>query len=218
MKVEDWFGRWFERHAERHPRADWPRPSEAREFWRGWIGNFARHGMTEDVADEASRRLMADPPKFLGEHVPALLNEAKAIWREQAERGAGRDPNSREAALDASRGCPECGGCGQTSRRFAAESLSGGVVSLGLTCVCPYGRWLAAARQKSEDRSWRDGLNLAEHPELWNPEIDYPNWPAKPVHSHPIRAIRTASGQVIPLGRPLTIDESINENVYESVS
>jgi hypothetical protein len=183
MKIAEWFPRWFERHAARHPREDWPRldDPQGREFWRAFMGNFATRGMVEDIADEASVRLMADPPKFLGEHLPALLVEAKAIWRERADHGrGGHDPSSREAAAFASRDCDDCCGGGLTIRwrKLSADERDekGNVRSpvIVLYCKCAIGRWFEQAHRKDCPDVRRGIYDLTDYGWLWGDEYRHP--------------------------------------------
>lgn len=166
MKVSEWFSGFVDRHVKRHPRADWPSPADAPEFFAGWQGNFVLHGVTEDVADEASTQLMADPPRFLGEHVPALLNEARKLFRERAESGQGQATDSREAAILASRDCPDCGGHGLTTRFRHKSASDGKGPSIKLYCLCPSGRWLENNHARHAPDVRRRMYDLAEHPWL----------------------------------------------------
>jgi hypothetical protein len=207
MRIERWFPGWLSRHQARHPRSDWPdpelAPEAARDFYAAWLGNFARLGVTEDVADEASIRLAANPPAFADRHLPALLSEAALVWSERAEQQGGKLPDSREVGQVASRDCPECGGCGQTYRRFSAPELSGGVLSAAFGCLCSYGRWLVASRRKAEDLQVCGFPDLADYPELWDAAKSHPSWPEKPVRGRVFSAVRAASGRMIPVGPPL---------------
>lgn len=180
MRTEEWFGFWIDRHMERHPREDWPNPAEARNFWQGWLGNFVLHGVTEDVADEASARLMADPPRFLGEHPKAVLDACRAIFRERSEAGRGGDPNSREAAELASRDCRDCVGQGLTVRY---RKLSAGTVdgqgrphspAITLYCTCGMGRFLEKVHRDKHPDIRKRIYDLADHPFLWGDEYREP--------------------------------------------
>lgn len=172
MRVEQWFGKWFDRHAERHPRADWPRVEESADFYRGWIGNFVKIGATEEVAEEASVRLMADPPDHLSGHIPSMIALVKSVFRERAERGLGADPNSRESAERASLRCPDCGGQGLTLRwrRLSVGQLDSTgkplAPSIVLYCTCPLGRWFERSHRASSPDVRKRIYDLAEHPWL----------------------------------------------------
>lgn len=180
MRVDQWFVGWLDRHMDRHPRSDWPRRDEKPDFFRAWLGNFILHGITEEIADEASVRLVADPPKFLADHVPALIETARAIWRERAERGEGHAPDSREAAQRTSKDCDDCGGQGLTIRW---RKLSLGTVgadgkprspSITLYCRCPMGRWLERSHREHAPDIRRRIYDLEEHPWLWGWEYRQP--------------------------------------------
>jgi hypothetical protein len=200
--VQSWFGRWVDRHMQRHP-IEWPRVDDVPEFWRGVLAKFAKAGLTEDVADDASAMLMGDPRmKFRDQHAGAVVEAAALIFRERAAHSP--PPDSREAAERLSRDCPECGGCGQTSRRFECAAFPGGVLSLTLGCLCAYGRWLTARRREGDDPAARGVPALADHPELWDPEDHHPTWPAEAGPPDPIRAVRNPrGGDPIELGRVL---------------
>lgn len=179
-RVENWFGDWFDRHAQRHPRADWPRVDQKPEFYRGWIGNFVLHGVAEDVADEASVRLMADPPAHLGDHPKATLDLAKAIYRERTAAGKASTPGSREEADRASRECEDCGGHGLTVRwrKYSAGTIDEhGKVrqpQINLYCRCSLGRWLMANHRETAPEILRRIHDLQAHPWLWGPEYREP--------------------------------------------
>lgn len=171
-RVEDWFAAFLERHIARHPRADWPDSEAASEFYRGFRGNLVLHGLTEEVADLASERLMAQPPEYLDRHVGAILEAARSIFRERAQSGQGHATDSRDAALLASLACPDCEGQGLATRwrRRSAGGVDAKGNPLGPTitlyCTCPMGRWLEHAhRSKSPDVRKRLH-DLAEHPWL----------------------------------------------------
>ena len=115
MPTSDWFYEWVDRHMERFPRDDWPRPDERLEFWAGWRGNFVLHGVTADVAEQASVRMMADPPHFPEAHLHRLMEHVRAIWKERP-REVEAPTDTIDAARRASAECPDCQGNGLTLR------------------------------------------------------------------------------------------------------
>lgn len=189
MRVADWFLGFVDRHFDRHPRPDWPRNRPRAdggnpEFYSGWLGNFIRHGITEDAADEASMRLMADPPDYAERHIPALIKLCRTIYHERAESGEGHATDSREAALLASRDCADCVGGGLTvrwRRRSPGDLDARGntpAASIVLYCVCPLGRWIERAHRKDAPDVRKRLLDLADHgflqlgPVPWSADLD----------------------------------------------
>jgi len=92
--VDGWFLAFVERHTDRFPRPDWPPPDS--EFWRGLLGLFARHGVTEDLADFASQALMESPPDYLDKHPSALITRIRAAQRELADAARKPKPSPRD--------------------------------------------------------------------------------------------------------------------------
>jgi hypothetical protein len=199
-RVEEWFGEWLERHARRHPRDDWPPPGD--DLYRGWIGNFVLHGVVEDVAEEASVRLMAAPPRWLGEHVQATLDAARAIFRERAERQAGHDPSSRESALLASRDCPDCGGGGLAVRWRHRSAGPGVLPAIVLYCTCPHGRWLERTHREHAPDVRRRLHDLADHPWL---QLGPVAWQDGPDNRHRYQPASWDDAAGRPLPPPRTI-------------
>lgn len=80
MATLDWFWGWVERHADRFPRGDWPALDSA--YWEAMRHMLVTSGATEEVADEASRRLFDDPPGFPDAHPRALKATIAVVFRE----------------------------------------------------------------------------------------------------------------------------------------
>jgi adenylate kinase family enzyme len=136
-KLNEWLGEFIAEHQARFPRPDWP-GAEDRTFWATWHSHFLRAGLLHrEVASEASERLALDPPAFLDNHLPKLVEIAQQVYREHHQRGQILDTNTREAAERASRGC-DCGGSGLVSIRD--EHGQG----FGAYCPdrCPMQRWV----------------------------------------------------------------------------
>lgn len=181
MPVRDWFPAWCDRHMERHPRDDWPRPDEKPGFWSGWAANFTLHGVTEDVAEAASIRMQADPPEFPEAHLSRLVYHARAVWRERAE--SGRSPggdDSIDAARHASATCPDCGGQGLTlryrRRSLGTADSTGRTVapSITLYCLCPLGRHIERNHRETCPEIRRRLYDLADYPWLHGDEYRSP--------------------------------------------
>lgn len=173
-RVSDWFRGFAERHTERHPRADWPALDEAPEFYAAWQGNFVLAGVEQDVADEASVRLVGEPPSYLGEHVPALLKVCRLIYRERAESGQGDAADSRESAERASKDCDDCGGLGLTLRyrRKSADHKAGPKITL--YCRCPMGRWAEHNHRMKAPEVRKRIYDLMDHSFLWGYDYRQP--------------------------------------------
>lgn len=181
MSVKQWFARWSDRHMERHPRADWPRLDEKPEFWAGWMGNLILHGVTEDVADQASIRMQADPPEFPEAHLNRLIHHVRAVWRERAESG---QPPGVEHTIDSARkasaDCQDCRGSGLATRwrrrSLGTVDSTGRVVlpSITLYCLCPMGRKLERVHRDDAPEIRRRMYDLADHPWLHGDEYRRP--------------------------------------------
>lgn len=174
--IDDWFWNpWLDGHMTRHPRSDWPRADEAPEFYRGWRHNFVLHGIQDfEVAVAASERLMATPPRYLEEHLPALIDSARGIYRERAERGQGGDPSSRETAERASLGCDDCLGQGLTVRWRTHRPDHPAGPFITLYCRCPMGRWLVRTHSLHAPETRKHLYDLADHSWLWGDEYRRP--------------------------------------------
>jgi len=73
-EAADWVRDFLTRHIRRNGRPDWPPPGPAlKSLADGWVHHFARLGITEAEADEASLRLMARPPDRVDQHLGRLL-------------------------------------------------------------------------------------------------------------------------------------------------
>jgi hypothetical protein len=195
-KVEDWAPDFLCRHCERFPRPDWPELGS--EFWLAWISKLKIHGVTEAVADEASRAMIDKPPAYLDRHWSELLEGIKGVWA--ASEVPSEANLNQERAMIASRNCPECGGGGLTFRRFLATD--GQIVSLAFDCLCAYGHWRHRSRQSPEP-SRTVSFNLADYPDLWDPDISHGSWPPKPHRARVLASVRKANGQELQLERPL---------------
>lgn len=195
-RVDEWFGDWLGLHLTVHPREDWPDPDDAREFYAAWRKAFVLNGLSREDADDATDRMAAAPPRFVAEHLPAILAAARAACAERAAAGQGHPPDTREAAEAAARGCEDCGGQGLAVRwrRRSAGHPHGPTVAL--YCRCPMGRWLEQSHRGRSPEVRRRLLDLADHPWLWGDEFRAP--PLDPAY-RPATTIRP--GEVVrPVG------------------
>jgi hypothetical protein len=197
-----WFKAFSKRHMDRSGRADWPPTADNREFYKLWQSKMVKCGATEEVAEWASVRVLEGPPLYPNEHPDALAAAVGAVFRERAATGP--VAGSREAAERSSRDCPECAGCGQTSRRFECPDLPAGILTVAFGCLCELGRWLTAHRRGGDDPAAKAIPSLAEHPDLWPAEDHHPTWPHDAPAGRPLAAIRNPRGAApLRLGRAL---------------
>jgi hypothetical protein len=169
--VKHWIDGFLVRHRARFAPNDWPREEatdENREFLRGWITAFATREVTEAEADEASRLLVATPPSWRREHIPALLAKVEEIRK---SRG-GAPTSTREAARDASRDCPHCGGEGLATAWAEAQDPAKRIpATVASYCICAHGRWIRRSHAE------RDPAMLRRIPDFAAVQAgDVPGW------------------------------------------
>jgi hypothetical protein len=102
-RIEGWFPGFVERHTDRFPRSDWPPPDS--EFWRGLLGLFVRHGVTEELADVSSQMMMESPPDYVDKHPGMLISRIRSAQRELADAAPKstappRDPENFDARAE----------------------------------------------------------------------------------------------------------------------
>jgi hypothetical protein len=169
MPCRMWVTDFLKRHKARFAPPDWPVGDDLRIWTESWMEALDEIRATEEEADEASRHLKMGPPEYRRQHIPLIVTQIQAIRRASADAGCPM-PDSREAAVEASRNCPECGGAGATWRRFEGED--GELYRFSFGCGCPYGRWLLD-RRRADDRAPREIKampSLLDYPELIDPE------------------------------------------------
>lgn len=171
--VAEWFPDWIAEHLDRHPWSGLPGPMDdgAETLYGAWQEAFAREGIAEPDATEASKRLVA-VDVFPGQHFVKLLELARAL---SAGRGLKVAESPEDTARRKSRGCPECDGQGVAVRfRHHSRPLGAPVY---LHCVCLLGRHL-----KAEGRSFGGSpcLDLAAYPRLQGEDGDRYRLPPSP--------------------------------------
>lgn len=95
---EGWIGDFYARHTERHPREDWYVPGSDAEgvFLDGWEHAFSERSLGPRELELASLDMVADPPRFLADHAPALIRLALARRLRNADRVAPPAPPEEE--------------------------------------------------------------------------------------------------------------------------
>lgn len=167
MNNESWVGAFIERHIERVARHDWPHLDS--EFWETWPVALAGLKATERECDAASLVIAMSPPSFLDRQLAALL-DAVRVAREAKSLTEGGTASDRKEAGDRSRGCPECGGCGLTSRWIWVARWER-YASCGCICHrCEHGRWI---EENSRDVKGIKPFALAKHPEWHDESLKY---------------------------------------------
>jgi hypothetical protein len=169
MPCRMWVTDFLKRHKARFAPPDWPVGDDLRVWTEAWMEALDEIRATEVEADEASRHLKMGPPEYRRQHIPLIVTQIQAIRRSAADAGSPM-PDSREAAVEASRNCPECDGAGATWRRFIGEDEQ--LYRFAFGCGCPYGRWLTDQRRADSKapREVKGMPSLLDYPELIDPE------------------------------------------------
>lgn len=99
------FFTWLVRHQRLCPHAGWKTygllPDGRRDplVWQTWIAYFANRGITVELANQASDRLVGSHPGWPEAHLAAVLDEVGAIrCEEAAERAAAERRRARAEA------------------------------------------------------------------------------------------------------------------------
>src|SRR4051794_18371178 len=135
------FTEFVRKHREQHPSARLPAFEAAPSMYGAWLKVLIRRGAADAGAlDDASTRMLTEPPGKLADHFVTLCTFAEHAMK--ARGGATpRDTSTREGAEAASKGCDRgCGGTGMTTvwhsapdpaRRIAATSAAYCCCALG---------------------------------------------------------------------------------------
>lgn len=167
MNNAAWVGEFLVRHVERVARHDWPHLDS--EFWETWPEALASLRATERECDAASKTVARNPPSFLDRQLPALL-DAVRVAREAEALTSGGTASDRKEAEARSRGCPECGGCGITSRWIWIARYER-YASCGCLCHrCEHGRWLEDHYREVKGPKI---FALSRHPEWQDESLKY---------------------------------------------
>lgn len=185
--VREWFFTWLEYHQFLHPHRNWIKPEHinAGTFYAGWIETLEAFGATEELCRRASRKLQEASPKFLNNHLPDLKS-VLIDFRKSAPLGIvtgdGDYVNPEQVkAATASHECPECNGTGWATRRAYWPSFDW-MPTVDMFCRCPHGRWRRINDPDLAQGKPRNHDDLQAHPELWNSEIGFSLWSARPTN------------------------------------
>lgn len=205
MSVRTWFTPWIKRHRELLPRADWPAPGSA--MYSVWLSTLEREHVTETEANTASERMVADPPHHLDGHIPQLL----VLVRGTRQKAGVAVPGTRDEAIEASRGCVECGGGGLTRRKFATRRNPTPAWHSCYCHRCPHGRWLKD-RHSTEDTLRGRIIDLADYPHLHH--VDEPEPGEHRRWDRDAKAFIGGIGKIPPVRRPDPNDERNRQLEY----
>jgi hypothetical protein len=218
-RVEGWIGDFYVKHADRCPREDWPDAGTEAEssFIEAWKHAFVTRGVEHRFADLASLEMASDPPKFLDQHLPALVKASLELRRrEDAGRGVAEVAATVEAARLASRDCPDCEGSGLAIRHVhpdilgRAVTFGGGEAPAGSAvaypCSCPLGRFVARGLRQPGQQA--DPLTVDQYPTLRARPVRWSDRPDNRLRHHPARwddeaGMPLGSGEVVDRGRAL---------------
>ncbi len=194
MRVDSWFygtaveGPWLDTLTASHSYYSWP-PAGSHEhevLVSTWYRAFAVRNVSREAADEALLRLATETLDNRTNPLARFLAILDVVAREirDKETAASGDCATREAAEAASRGCPDCGGCGVTSRhRHDAEAKHPAVSCL---CVCPMGRWAAGELRDKQGETYRRMVDLNRHEWAWL-RLGPVSWRSLPDNKHRYR-------------------------------
>lgn len=163
--IETWWKEFVVEHRKLHPAMVLPEPEGAvgAVLFRAWLRAFKNHGVTDyDVAIAASERMVLEPAKTRSLHLVTLIKHAQAIGKSKSTRSQ-HDLSTREGALEASKGCERCGGCGLTTVWEPEPSREAKrPPAVAAYCVCAYGRWVRGNHQAKSPDVFRRVPDLAE--------------------------------------------------------
>lgn len=132
----DWFPAWLARHLDRHAMAGLPDPTKKFLFYEAWRDEFARVGMTEFAAEQASKLLTAKSG-YKSAHFATLC---KLAWEVR------RATSPAQADELASKNCLWCEGSGYAHVRDRDTGTN-----WSAHCICPLGtRYLRKAQREAK--------------------------------------------------------------------
>lgn len=158
--IRDWIDDFLREHRNRFHPMDWPadRSEELAVLTADWIEAFCRAGVNQHEAHGASSRLLEQPPRFLREHLAAILAMVQTLREDRRTT----DPSlmTREQAWADSKSCQECGGGGMVTV-WHPEPEPGRIPPTATAhCVCPYGRWMRKTLAEKDPETLRRFADL----------------------------------------------------------
>lgn len=182
MRVDAWFYPFVKRHMERMPRNDYAPPGS--EFWETIKHAFIKKGVTETVADEASRNLVMTGTVFPDNLCRALLEQVELVWAcSEVAPDVGDD---RKAAEDASRSCEDCQGNG-FAIRWRQHPEEGKPHHMYFYCWCALGRWIERNHREKQPQTRKRFHDLLDYPQLRGEQYRQPPLPAAKPATIPAR-------------------------------
>lgn len=149
----DWVPAFIAMHRDRFDPHDWPAADSAKyeAMVEDWAVALAAERVTDAEARRASRRLVAKPPRYRRDHLPAILAAVRRMRADHDTRAASLDEAKRLAAA-----CERCGGHGWVSVYDPDPNYEARrPYAVAVACVCAYGAWI---RSCYDTRKHRDML------------------------------------------------------------
>jgi hypothetical protein len=182
MRIGEWIPGFMMEHVITHKGFPWPdvNSNEFTELTRVWMYQFIKHGITPEVAREASYGLAGIEHK-LSDHLPTFLRVCQEIFK-RVNQGTlppiAPDP-LRDATL-ASSDCRDCAGSGWATR-WIHQSIYGKLnnaqgnpiavgCSVAIPCGCALGKLIASHTGHRLTIDQYPSLKLQSVP--WSSELD----------------------------------------------
>lgn len=193
-RVSDWFDEWAKTLRARSGRVDWldPASEQGASFWADFERAFVRHGVTFELADEASSAVCDVPGLYPDNYRPMILEAiSRLIARANEQQFA--QAGTVDAARLASKGCTDCDGSGFAPRFVHPEihgkvrTIGGGIAPVGAKvvypCSCPMGKLIA--RGLIQPGMSRPALTVDEYPSLRRDAVPWSDEPDNKYRHHP---------------------------------
>ncbi len=152
-----------------------PWPDASAEFWENLSDAILLATHDKTVAAAAVKRLGISPPGFTADVIKHLKLHIGDLCRERD--GGQAPPDSREHAEERSKSCLDCFGQGMTYRFRHKFDPATEAETVSCFCMCPMGRWILAAMQKSDAHHASRIVDLAKYRWLQITECDWSEVP-----------------------------------------
>lgn len=152
----DWVPGFMLLHRERFDPHDWPAADSAKfeAMVEDWAAALTAERVTEAEAKRASRRLVAKPPKYRRDHLPAILAAVRRMRADHDTAAASLEEAQRLAA-----GCERCEGAGWVYLYDPAPSYAARRPrAVAATCVCALGVFYRQAHDTKKHRETLRGI------------------------------------------------------------